>query len=170
MLYSYDQTEQTSIWWYCSSLWPNCLQKKTYKFYVWTHDRSKCLLIIDIFWPHYPVQIVSLKCYWLIVSIHYRIGVVHIWCLCICFVAHFNYIMYSSTWCGLWMWWFDILITHDLYTCFCAHVSEIWHSKVKLAYKFLPSCFVEESTLSRYFTAVTFVRLIYYEKCQQHIL
>jgi len=89
--------------------------------------------------PHYLVQIVSLKCSWSIVSIHYCIEVVYIWFFCVC-LRLISIIMCSSTWRGLWMWWFDILIAHDLYSCFCAHVSEIWHSQVKLAYVF-PFCF-----------------------------
>lgn len=53
-------------------------------------------------------------------------------CLLHCFCTHLVCQICSSAGCIIWMWWFDIFITHDLYFSLCAHLSEIWHTKVKL--------------------------------------
>ena len=42
------------------------------------------------------------------------------------------YLMCSSSRCIIWLWWFDIFITHDLYSGVCAFISEIWNTKVNL--------------------------------------
>jgi hypothetical protein len=40
--------------------------------------------------------------------------------------------VFSSSWCAIWMWGFDIFVTHDFCAHFLSHILQIWYKSVSM--------------------------------------